>query len=184
MFKPRETTDKRNMHLKKAGDAKQQPVTCHVYTKTEGRQIYNPLIRVWSNDAGFGEHVHIFKNTTGQLNIPLSRHSYLLDQCYYYSLWYKKRKIQSDCPFKAASREAGVILRHRAKAMIVNSAIDFYKMYVQPDGAQSRQWACWSVTEESGMLLFWLPMQEIENMRRSPQGINNISLLCEQLTVC
>lgn len=39
----------------------------------------------------FGKHVHIFVNTVVQLNIPLPRHSYVLDQCYYYSTVIEKK---------------------------------------------------------------------------------------------
>lgn len=41
-----------------------------------------------------GKRVHIFVNTVVQLNIPLSRHSYVLDQCYYYSTMIEKKSDQ------------------------------------------------------------------------------------------
>lgn len=74
-----------------------------------------------------------FMNTVVQLNIPLSRHSYVLDQCYHYSSMITK--IWSDCPFKVLGREARFKPRHRGKAVIVPPSINFfYKQHMQQEG--------------------------------------------------
>lgn len=74
-------------------------------------QIYDHLI----TQCGLMMHVLVsacvFMNTVVQLNIPLSRHSSVLDQCYYST----DKKIWSDCPFKATRREASFIFRLRGR---------------------------------------------------------------------
>lgn len=76
-------------------DAKiQKEQTKHAWGKKTGHkticgvfgiksQVYDHVLL--NRHACFGEWVHVFMTTTVQLNIPLSRHSYVLDQCYYYS---------------------------------------------------------------------------------------------------
>lgn len=50
------------------------------------------IVAGWICYVCFGMCVHVGKNTLVQLNIPLSRHSYVLDQCYSYSFVIKKKK--------------------------------------------------------------------------------------------
>lgn len=103
-----------------------------------------------------------FMNTVVQLNIPLSRHSYVLDQCYHYSSMITK--IWSDCPFKVLGREARFKPRH-------SDCSSIYQFFLQTahaaGGIQSRQWHCWSVTE-----------QHFKSLKRSFRWAALIPALC------
>lgn len=77
---------------------------------------------MWTYDACFRACMHVFKIVV-QLNIPLSRHSCVLHQSYYYSTVIKKSGFQI-----ALLRQQGEkrgLYQDRGNAMTVSSCIDF-----------------------------------------------------------
>lgn len=119
MQKSKGRTDRRNVHIEKVGTQNS------LMFINKNKFTITFLLSVHLRCEFWYVCVHVFKNTMVQLNILLSRHSYVLDQCYYYSIVIKK--IWPDCPFKAMRRKVRIMPRYREKAMIVSFSIDFYK---------------------------------------------------------
>lgn len=63
-------------------------------------------------------------NTVVLLNISLSRHSFVLDQCCHYSTM-----IKTSSKIALLRIEASLMLRHRGMAMSLSSLVDFYKKH-------------------------------------------------------